>query len=178
LILVKLVGNRGNDDPPVELVVSVDGEPVKRVIVPVQKSQVNIQGGATQRTDVETRVFLSAARHTIRADFVNDAFVEKLEPRDYRNNNRNIFPEVIQIAGPYPPSAEAPSATKPVLTCDPGSGRACVESILARLVERAFRRPVERSEVERFLRIYDEARGFDFTPRESLQHAIAAVLVS
>src|SRR5690606_33279866 len=116
---------------------------VKRVTVPVQKSQVNIQGGATQRTDVETRVFLTAARHTIRADFVNDAYVEQLESRDYRNNNRNIFPEVIQIAGPYPPAVDAPRVAKPVLTCDPDSGRACVESILAGLVERAFRRPVE-----------------------------------
>ena len=178
LILVKLAGNRGAADPPVEVVVSVDGEPVKRVTVPVQKSQVNIQGGATQRTDIETRVFLSAARHTIRADFVDDSYVEQLEPRDYRNNNRNIFPEVIQIAGPYPPAADTPAVAKPVLICDPDSGRDCVDAILSRLVERAFRRPVDRIEVERFARIYDEARSFDFTPRQSLQHAIAAVLVS
>jgi hypothetical protein len=177
LIQIELEGNRGENDPPVDLVVSVDGVPVFETSVAVQKGRTYAIGGNTQRLLFDTRVFLSAARHTIRADFVNDPFIETLAPADYRNNNRNIYPNSIRIAGPYP-AEHPPQVAKAVLSCDPDAGRGCVETILERLVYRAFRRPVGADEIGPFLEIYDAAAALGYSPREGLQYAIAAVLVS
>jgi hypothetical protein len=53
IIHVNLLGHRGKDGKPVNLVISVDGKPYKTVSVPVQISAVNQQGGATQRGNEE-----------------------------------------------------------------------------------------------------------------------------
>lgn len=177
LIRVELRGARGEEDPPVDLVLSVDGEPVLETSVPVAKSKAYAVGGNSQMRQYEARVFLSAASHTIRADFINDSFLESLEPSDYRNDNRNIYPNKILIAGPYV-AEDAPEVDKPVLICDPDTGPACIDQILSSLVYRAFRRPVSDAEIDQYRQIYDEAAALDFSPRQSLQFAISAVLVS
>ncbi len=50
IVRVNLNGHRGDNDPPVTLRISVDGEPIGTFTVPVEISQVNRQGGATQRS--------------------------------------------------------------------------------------------------------------------------------
>ena len=77
-IKVGLNGHRGDDDPPVTLVISVDGKPVKTVSVPVQFSAVNKQGGATQRAVQEVRVFVTGNEHTFRAGFVDDVTLKTI----------------------------------------------------------------------------------------------------
>lgn len=177
LVNVRLVGNRGDADPPVTLVISVDGTPADSFTVPVQISAVNRQGGATQRSSYETRVFLPSNSHTFRADFIDDPYIDTLDPADYRNNRRNIYPEAIEIAGPYPPRAPQP-VEKKALVCDPDSGRACIDRIVARLASDAYRAPASEEEIVGLLEVYDEAASASYTPRESLQFAIAAMLVS
>jgi hypothetical protein len=177
IIRIGIAGRRGDTDPPVTFQASVDGAPVHTATIPVQISAVNRQGGGTQRRVEEVRLFLPANEHVIRAEFVNDAGLDAIPRESRRDASKNIFPDYIEIAGPYPP-AEPRTIAKPALVCDPASGRACADRILSTLARRAFRRPVARDEVADLLAVFDRARRHQYTPAESLQFAIAAMLVS
>jgi hypothetical protein len=177
LVRANLIGHRGKEDKAVTVVISVDGKPVKTESVPVQISAVNQQGGATQRGTVEARVFLPGGMHRFRAEFVDDTDLEKI-PADQRfNNNRNIYPESIELSGPFAPATPQKVAKK-VLVCDPAFGAACVDRILTGLAHRAYRRPVPRDEVAGITAIFDKAKAAGYTPAQSLQFAIAKILVS
>lgn len=177
IVHVNLLGHRGNNSKPVTLVISVDGKPYKTVEVPVQISAVNRQGGATQRGSEEVKVFLTGNQHTFRAEFVNDEELAKIPQNARTNVNQNIFPDTIELAGPFPP-AEPHPAQKKILLCDPATGGACVDRILTSLTHHAYRRPVTRAEVEVPVRIFNQAKAAGYTPLESLQFAVATVLVN
>ena len=177
IVRVNLTGHRGPKDKPVQLQISVDGKPAKTFEVPVQISAVNQQGGATQRSSWETKMFLPAGDHVFRSEFLNDEEGKAL-PREARlNTNRNLFPDAFEIAGPYP-SAEPHPAQKKVLICDPATGAACVNRILTALSHRAYRRPVTSADVAPLLQTFDRAKTSGYTPAQSLQFAITAMLVS
>ncbi|HEX6984374.1 MAG TPA: DUF1592 domain-containing protein, partial [Planctomycetaceae bacterium] len=177
IVRANLIGHRGKDDKPVTVVLSVDGKPVKTEVVPVQISAVNQQGGATQRGTVETRVFLPGGMHRFRAEFVNDEGLAAIPENARFNNNRNIYPETIELAGPFPPAAPQP-VQKKVLVCDPASGAACVDRILTGLARRGYRRPVGKDEVAELAKVFDRAKAAGYTPAQSLQFAIVKLLVS
>ena len=177
LVRVAVAGARGPGDRPVTVRVSIDGKPVRTFTVPVQMNLVNRQGGGTQRTIEEFRVFLPSNEHTFRAEFINDLDLWKI-PRSVRGNlTQNVVPEFIELGGPYPPSPPQP-VTKKILTCDPASGAACVKNILTLLTRRAYRRPVSAADVAPVLQVFDKAKASGYTAAQSLQFAVASVLVS
>ena len=176
IVKVNLTGHRGDKDKPVTLRISVDGKPIKEAEIPVQISAVNKQGGATQRGVVEGRVFLTANDHIFRAEFLNDDFVKPLNAQARSNANSNIFPETIEIGGPYP-STEANSPAKKILICDPATGAACVNRILTTFAHHAYRRPATKPEVAELTAIFDKAKKTGYSPKQSLQFAIADALV-
>jgi hypothetical protein len=175
-IRVNLVGHRGAQAKPVTLVISVDGKPYKTVSVPVQISAVNQQGGATQRGFQEVKVFLTGNEHTFRAEFVNDDELKDIPEKARSNEKQNIFPDSIELAGPFPP-AEPHTVQKKILLCDPASGVACVDRILTALTHHAYRRPVTKADVEGPMRIFNQAKAAGYNPLQSLQFAVATVLV-
>jgi cytochrome c553 len=177
VLKVNLTGHRGAADKPVLLRISVDGKPIKEVEVPVQISAVNRQGGATQRGAEEGKVFLTANEHTFRAEFVNDEFVKPLNAQARANANSNIFPESIEIGGPYPPT-ETKAPAKKVLICDPDTGSACVDRILTTFTHHAYRRPATKTEVADLMVTFDKAKKAGYTPKQSLQFAIAEALIT
>jgi hypothetical protein len=177
IVRAQLVGHRGDTDKPVTLVISVDGKPVKTVEVPVQISAVNKQGGATQRSSKEQQVFLTQGEHTFRVAFVNDSAIKDIPAQAHFNNNRNIYPDTIEFAGPFP-SKEPHASQKKVLICDPATGKACVDKILGTLATKAYRRPVTKPEVAELLAVFDKAKTGGYTAEQSLQFAIEAMLVS
>ena len=61
----RVTGNRAPDDRPVTLVISVDGKPVRPSACRSSSATVNKQGGATQRTVHEARVFLASNEHVV-----------------------------------------------------------------------------------------------------------------
>ena len=176
-IRVGLQGHREADDPPVTMVISVDGVPLKTVTVPVQLNAVNKQGGATQRALYEARVFLPGNAHTFRAAFVNDETLKSIPVKSRTDVNKNIFPEFLEIAGPFKP-ASPQAVNKPALVCDPASGRACVTRIIRTLARRAYRRPVTPADLAPLDRVYAKAIEHGYKPVEGVQFAIAAMLVS
>jgi len=92
-------------------------------------------------------------------------------------NKENIFPDTMEIAGPFPPSSTH-DARKKILTCDPASGAQCVNQILQALSFRAYRGHSGKSDVDELAEIYTRAQTDGFTPAQSLQFAITAMLVS
>ena len=162
---------------PVNVVVTVDGERVKTATVPVEISAVNKQGGGTQRTVLEIRMFLPSNEHAIRVMFEGDEDFSKIPPQYRRDAGFNIYPEYVDIAGPYAPT-ETRVVPKKVLTCDPATGTSCVNRILSNLVHRAYRRPVTSAEVARVTGVFNKARASRYPVLQSLQFAVAAVLVS
>jgi hypothetical protein len=172
-----VIGHRGEKDKAVTLVISVDGKALKTVQIPVQISQVNRQGGATQRSSQEIRLFLTQGEHTFEAEFVNDDAVKEIAAADRFNNNKNIYPESIEIAGPFAP-AQPHNVGRKFLICDPATGVACAERILGALAPRAYRRPVAKGEVAELLKVYEKASAAGATSAQSLQFAITAMLVS
>ena len=172
-----LVGHRGADDKPLTLVLSMDGKPLKTVEVPVQISAVNKQGGATQRSSQEIQTFIPQGEHTFRAAFINDEQLKDIPTEARFNNNKNIYPESLEIAGPFPSTVKH-SSQKKLLICDLATGRACAERIMANLAHHAYRRPVARPEVAQLMAVYDKAKFGGYTPEQSLQFAITAMLVS
>ncbi|MDQ1469811.1 MAG: hypothetical protein QOJ99_1291 [Bryobacterales bacterium] len=177
LVRANIIGHRGVTDKPVTLVISVDGKPLKTVEVPVQISAVNQQGGSTQRSFQEIKTFLTGGEHSFRAEFANDPGIKDIPKEARFNNNKNIYPETIEIIGPFPSSEPHPSQKK-VLICDPASGAACVERILTSLAHKAYRRPITKPEAAALARVFVNAKTAGYSPAQSLQFAITAILVS
>jgi hypothetical protein len=178
VVRVNLTGHRGDQDKPVTLSISIDGKSEKTATVPVQISAVNRQGGATQRSIEEVRLFLEAGAHLFRADFVNDDGLLTIPESQRMNNGRNIYPDTIEIAGPFPPSNPQAATKKKILVCDPDSGNACVDRILIETARRAYRKPVARGDIADLRRVFDKSRAAGYNPRQSLQFAVTAMLVS
>lgn len=178
-----LAGQRGDTDKPVTVVLSVDGNPIKTATVEVKISDVNRQGGATQRNTVEGRVYLTEGPHTFRMAIVNDEAVKDIPKEAWFNPKRNIFAENLEIAGPLPlnsgshGSAET-ARRKKFLVCDPATGAVCVEKIMSGLAHRAYRRPVTQAEIADLVAVSNRARAAGYTPGQSLQFAIEAMLAS
>ena len=157
-----LAGHRGPQDKPVTVVLSIDGKPVHTTTVDVKISDVNKQGGATQRNNVEARMLLTEGPHTFRVAIVNDEALKDI-PKEVRlSPNRNIFPESMELAGPFPPKEKVPPKTFD----------------LRALARRAYRRPVAKSEVTDLEAIGAKARAAGYTPAQAQQFAIAAMLTS
>lgn len=177
IVRALITGHRGPEGKPVNLLISVDGKPIKAAAVESMLTKVTKLGGATQRTTEEERVYLTQGPHTFRAEFVDDAIGKALAPNKRLLPGQNIFPESIELAGPFQPKEVAPSR-KRLLMCDPESGAACVERILAPVVHRAFRRPVTKEEVAKYVAVHEKAQTAGYNAGQSLQFAIAALLVS
>src|SRR6185436_3771443 len=67
---------------------------------------------------------------------------------------------------------------KRILTCDPESGRACIEKIISNLARRAYRRPVTARETASLMRFVDLAKADGHSTEQGLQLAMQAMLVS
>ncbi len=176
-VRVGVSGHRGDNDPPVTLAIVVDGGTVKTATIPVKLTAVNKQGGSTQRSVYEARVFLPGNEHTFRATFVDDETLKSIPPKSRGDTNQNIFPEFIEVAGPFKPAA-APPVKKMALVCDPASGPVCVQRIVRTLARRAYRRPATAADLAPLERVYAKATARGYKPAEALQFAIAAMLVS
>jgi hypothetical protein len=58
------------------------------------------------------------------------------------------------------------------------TGRVCADRIMTSLANRAYRRPATKAEVAELLSVFDKAKAGGYTPEQSLQFAISAMLVS
>src|SRR5262249_53280609 len=85
-----------------------------------------------------------------------------------------------EIDGPYtPPPPVLPETPRRLLDHRPIlAPREAAREILTRFTTRAFRRPVQPQEVERFLRLYDQVEKDGERFEKAMQFALSGVLVS
>jgi hypothetical protein len=71
-----------------------------------------------------------------------------------------------------------PALRARIVACDPVSDSACAEATIRAFGRRAFRRPLEASEVQDFLTRYQEALDLGVDALGALQHVVHAMLAS
>ena len=125
----------------------------------------------------EFRLYLPAGDHDFRAGFVDDPFPDTLPEKEHYDREKNKYLESITFVGPFPSDIE-PDARKQILFCDPDAGRTCVEKIVAKLARRAYRRPATNTDVAALMRFFDQARAEGLSPKQGVQLAVQAMLVS
>ena len=94
---------RGDNDPPVTVRPVDRWHSGKNIEVSTHINAVNKQSGETQRNFVETRTFLTQGDHVFRSEFVDDQGIENIPESARMTNKQNIFPDTMEIAGPFPP---------------------------------------------------------------------------
>jgi hypothetical protein len=125
----------------------------------------------------EVAVTLQEGKRKIEAAFINDYYQPKAE--NSRDRDRNLSVRSIEIQGPA--NAAPPDVHRRIVFTGPSqdkSVRQAAEEILGRLLPRAFRRRVDETEIERFVRLVEFAdkRGDSF--ERGVQVALQAILVS
>jgi hypothetical protein len=126
----------------------------------------------------EFRVTLSEGVHQFRLGFANDEVGANLTPAEAFNLKSNKYPQYLGFLGPEPKRIIPPSRQK-ILTCDPSTGGAtCIESILAKLARRAYRRPTTPGDVASLMKVAKRSMQQGLSNEQALQNAITAMLVS
>jgi hypothetical protein len=127
-------------------------------------------------SEEELRVELPEGDHVFRVGFVDDAFVKSLPAADTYDRKKNKFLDSLVFVGPFASTTEKESRKK-VLSCDPASGRRCVERIVTDLANRAYRRPATKREIDALLR-FVEVGSRGRSAEHGIQLAIQAMLIS
>jgi cytochrome c553 len=174
LIRIGLPGERAADAKPVQMGFWMDGKLLHTMMVETKPSGLVYFNPYSME---EMRLDLPEGDHVFRAGFIGDEFVKTLSEKDIYNNRKNKFLDSITFVGPFPSKKEKASR-KRILVCDPASGPACVEKIVATLARRAYRRPPSKAEVASLLRFVQLAESEGQSVEQGLQLAIQAMLVS
>jgi hypothetical protein len=96
---------------------------------------------------------------------------------------RGLHVDSMVVRGPLPPQREnLPESHRRILFCTPGFGDQsrleCARRVIARFVERAYRRPVAPDEMERVVRIFQLAHDRGESYERAVQLALTTVLAS
>jgi hypothetical protein len=174
IVRIGLPGERGPDAKPVTLGFWMNGKLLQTTLVETKPSKLEY---FDPYSDAELRLALPAGDHVFRAGFINDDFVKSVSEKDLYNSKKNKFLNSITFVGPFPAKVEKPSRKK-ILTCDPNTGTACVDKILAILAHRAYRRPVTKAEVASLAKFVAMAKAEGQSVEQGIQLAIQAILVS
>src|SRR5688572_32490159 len=151
-----------------EMIVLVDRELVTSFTI-----QKLVDDDTTLDQNLKVRVPVTAGPHEIAVTFINDSsslLEAQRQPILSRFNERRhprTAPAVdqVSISGPYAAkgAADTPSRRK-IFVCEPeGSNKDkeedCARAILSTLMRRAYRRPIEKADVEAPMAFYREGRA-------------------
>jgi mono/diheme cytochrome c family protein len=174
IVRIGFPGERAEDAAPVAFGFWMDGELLQSMQVETKPSGLEYFNPYSIE---EFRLTLPAGDHVFRAAFIDDPFVKDLDEKEAYDQKKNKYIDSINFVGPFPTNEE-PASRKKILTCDPGSGKPCVNQIISRLARRAYRRPVTETEVRQLAHFFDLAVKEGLTPEQGIQLSIQAMLVS
>jgi hypothetical protein len=100
-----------------------------------------------------------------------------MSPKDLYDRKKNKYVDSMTFEGPYASNVEKPSRKK-IFICDPKSGQACVEKIVANLAHHAWRRPVTAAETASLMKFVAMAKADGQSAEQGIQVALQAMLVS
>jgi len=158
-------------DEDAKMAIRIDGKDMQRIDVKAVEKKPGIY---------DARFRVSAGRHKVALAFLNDYY--NPGHKDPNRRDRNLYASWMEIYGPVdfkpaPPSAShrtivfvTPSRTLPAADA--------ARKILLRLMSLGYRRPADKSEVERLMKVwqlvYTRERSFE----KAVQVTLSAVLVS
>jgi hypothetical protein len=150
---------------PARMTVAVDGELLGTFDVAADASSAQVY---------QAEVALESGHHEVVVAFIND-FWEPATGAD-----RNLLVDWLRLYGPTDREAPPSPMRERLLICSPETSpqRDCAADVLRAFAVRAFRRPVDESEVVGLLRLYDEARELQAGWEEALSEALVGVLLS
>ena len=155
-------------DEPARMGLRIDGREVTAFDV---KQRLREPGLFEFKTRVE------AGKRKVAVAFLND-FYQQQGPN---TRDRNLFVDWIEVQGkPGMRGAPSDSHARIFLGLETGAGnqRAAARKILAEFARRAYRRPVQKAEVDRLLRYVDLAKQKGDSFERGIQLGVQAILVS
>ncbi len=166
LIRVEAMADQAGPDPA-RMEILVDGKSIK-----VHDIKEHRKSAA-----YEVRHTLPAGRPRIEAAFINDYY--QPDAKNPRDRDRNLAVRFVELQGPT--NAAPPDVHQRIVVATPSDKKSVAQAgqeILQRLLPRAFRRPVEKVEVDRLVNVIEFAvqRGDSF--ERGVQVALQAILVS
>ena len=157
--------------PPRKLILALDGAPVITTVIEGNSSFGYSQGEFTARVAVKAGEHFLRASYPELADLANP--LENINP-DMR---RGLFVDYLDIVGPFNPSKARPASYQKIFICNETTAR-CARTILASLLERAYRRPVTDAEIATKLALVTLAQREGDTFQEGIRLALQAILAS
>ena len=134
------------------------------------------------KADYALEMTLSAGRHAIAVEFINDYYDASVDPPA----DRNVFIDRFGVTGPVPLEDYATSAWGRHVKCQPATMRAaseaargCAEATVLALADRAWRRPGQTpADVASLMALYDAAVADGAPPVEALAVPLEALFMS
>jgi mono/diheme cytochrome c family protein/PAS domain-containing protein len=158
-------------DEPAKMRVELDGKELKVF-------EVTASHQAMRYYEIELTV--DAGKRRLRAAFINDFYDPKA--KDPKRRDRNLYVGPMEVVGPLDVrDDELPASHRKLVTARPNdkrSVRQAAQHCLQPLVERAFRRPADKAEVERYARLVEAVVNEGESFERGLQVALTGVLVS
>jgi Protein of unknown function (DUF1592)/Protein of unknown function (DUF1588)/Protein of unknown function (DUF1585)/Protein of unknown function (DUF1595) len=168
-------GERGAAAKAVKMGFWMDGQLLQTIDVETKPSKLVY---FNPFSDAEFKIYLPEGDHVFRAAFIDDDFVKTItDPKEAYNDKKNKYIGAITFVGPFPSTVEKASRKK-ILICDPKTGQACVEKIVASLAHHAYRRPVTKPEVAGLMKFVAMAKTQGQSTEQGIQLALEAMLVS
>ena len=156
-------------DPPVKMVMTVDGREIYREVVEGNIDYAYAHGESIARTR------LTAGEHRFRASFPEYADMDDPRTNVNTDGRRKIFVDYIDIVGPFNP---APAPKNPAIFVCPEHTPACARRIIENTATRAWRRPVTAAELDRLSKLAATVRKDSEKFDEGLRIALEAILLS
>jgi len=161
-------------DEPVRAAFRLDDAEIQEFAVP---------GDRSNPTKTEVKVRLKTGTTRVGVAFLNPTGeggrgTGELPPEELANR-RLLFLRGIEVDGPYnAPPPVLPEVHQKLMAHTPGlPPREAAREILTRFATRAFRRPAKPEEVERFLKLYDQAEREGDRFEDRIRLALEGILV-
>jgi mono/diheme cytochrome c family protein len=173
-IRIGLPGERGADAKPVQLGVWMDGKLLQTKLVETKPSGLVYFDPYSEE---EFRLPLPEGDHVFRAAFIHDDFVKGIPAAELYKKKINKYLDSMAFVGPFKAVTD-PASRGRILICDPNSGAACVDKIVANLAHHAYRRPVTKLDVASLVKFVGIAKAHGQSVEQGVQLALQAMLVS
>jgi hypothetical protein len=161
--------------PPVEMILKLDGEPIKTDVV-----EGNIDYKYA-RSESAVRYRVKAGQHAFRASFPE--FADLADPRSNMNRDgrRQVYAEYLDIVGPYNASADPPESYRRIFICGHKGGShkpECARRVVENLARGAYRRPVTAQEIDHLSNLVSMVQKEGDSFEEGIRVAVQSILVS
>lgn len=147
-----------------------------------QIQSFEVRGTVEYPRSISIQVELTAGQHKLEGSFLNDYY--KPDDPDPKNRDRNMGIAAIEIQGPLTetPQSEITATHRKIFIrtpkADMSDAEECARAIIGTFARRAFRRPIEREELDRLIDLGRDVMLDGESFERAIEVTIQAILVS